>query len=267
MKGQAVTYNYISDYLFKVQAKGRNTISLDELRSEFKVSEKALQQGIFRLKIKNQLAQVRKKFYVIIPPQYSHRGMIPYTLFVDDMMKHLKREYYVGLLSAAALHGAGHQQPMEFNIVIRKPTFRNIKNQKLSIAFFTKGDWDPDQVSQRKTEAGYLNISTPELTVFDLVCYNQKIGGLNRIIPILEDLSEEIKPSVIARTAKNQKSPVIQRLGYLFDELGIKNLSEALYKSMEKKKVKEVLLSPLHKNRSGVINNRWKIIINTKLDI
>lgn len=266
MKKNKTTYNYIADYLIEVQSKGRYTISLEELRTKFDVSEKALLQSIFRLKSKKQLAQVRKEFYVIIPPQYSNRGMIPSTLFIDDMMKQLNKEYYVCLLSAAALHGAGHQQPMEFHVITKKPALRKIKNQKLSIVFFTKSHWNTNQISERKTETGYLNVSTPELTAFDLVFYNKKIGGLNRIIPILEDLSEEIKPSLLARTAKSQKTSIIQRLGYLIDEIGNKNLSNALLKAIGKKKVKEILLSLAHKNTSGDINERWKVIINTELD-
>ncbi|RLD26287.1 MAG: hypothetical protein DRI75_12015 [Bacteroidetes bacterium] len=266
MKTIKTAYNYISDYLIEVRSKGRFAITLEELRSKFDVSEKALLQNIYRLKTKNQIAQIRKEFYVIIPPQYSNRGMLPPSLFIDDMMKFLGRDYYVGLYSAAALHGAGHQQPMEFHVITKKPALRNIKNQKLTLNFFTKGDWDKKQIIKKKTEAGYINVSTPELTSFDLVQYNKKIGGLNRIIPILEDLTEEMKPSFMARTAKKQKTTSIQRLGYLLNEIGKGALSDSLYKTIEKKKLKEISLSLVHTNRVGDLNERWKIIINTELD-
>jgi len=109
------TYNYVENYLTEIQSKGRYSVTLNELKTKFDISEKAILQKIFRLKNKNQLAQVRKEFYVIIPPQYSNRGMVPPTLFINDMMDFLNKEYYVGFFSAAALHGAGHQQPMEFS--------------------------------------------------------------------------------------------------------------------------------------------------------
>ncbi|NBI56461.1 type IV toxin-antitoxin system AbiEi family antitoxin, partial [Photobacterium alginatilyticum] len=35
------------------------------------------------------------------------------------------REYYLGLYSTAALHGAGHQQPMQSQIIIKKPALRD----------------------------------------------------------------------------------------------------------------------------------------------
>jgi len=267
MKTTKISHNYISDYLIEVRSKGRFAITLEELRSKFDVSEKALLQNIYRLKTKNQIAQIRREFYVIIPPQYSNSGMLPPSLFIDDMMKFLDKDYYVGLFSAAALHGASHQQPMEFHVITKKPALRNIKNQKLVLNFFTKGDWDKDQIIEKKTEAGYINVSTPELTAFDLVQYNKKIGGLNRILPILEDLTEEMKPSFMARTAKTQKTTTIQRLGYLLDEIGKGTMSNSLYTTIEKKKLKEIPLSLAHSNRIGDIDEQWKIIINTELDI
>jgi predicted transcriptional regulator of viral defense system len=259
-------YNYLSDYLVKVQSKGRFAITLEELKSQFDVSEKALLQNIYRLKSKNKIAQIRKEFYAIIPPQYSNSGMVPPSLFIDDMMKFLGKDYYVGLLSAAALHGAGHQQPMEFQVMTKKMPLRSIKNPKITISFFTKGDWDVNQIIEKKTEAGYINASTPELTAFDLVYYHKKIGGLNRIIPILEDLSESIKPSLIARSSKNQKTPTIQRLGYLLGKIGMEGLANSLYKVIEKKKFKQIPLSLSHANRSGNVDKQWKTILNTELD-
>ena len=267
------TYNYIDDYLIEIQSKGRYSVTLEELRTKFDTSEKAILQNIYRLKSKHQLAQVRKAFYVIVPPQYSNRGMVPPTLFIGDMMEFLNREYYVGLLSAAALHGAGHQQPMEFQVMTKKPPLRSIKNQKLNISFLTKGKWEKDQIIEKKTEAGYINVSTPELTAFDLVYHNKKIGGLNRIIPILEDLTESMKPSRLSRTAKSQKTPTIQRLGYLMSEIGNDILANPLHKIVENLpagkagiNTKEIPLSLAHKNRTGVLDEKWKVIINTELD-
>jgi len=260
------TYNYVEDYLTEIQSKGRYSLTLNELQTRFNSSEKAILQKIYRLKNKNQLAQVRKEFYVIIPPQYSNRGMLPPTLFINDMMDFLNREYYVGLFSAAALHGAGHQQPMEFQLMTQKPALRSIKNQKLAISFFTKSEWEQDQITEKKTEAGYLKVSSPELTAFDMVQYHKRIGGLNRILPILEDLIETIKPSFLLKTARTQKSPNIQRLGFLLDKLGRESLASSLIRLLSKNS-KELPLSLAHNKRTGLINKKWKIIENTELDV
>ncbi|MCF8296871.1 MAG: type IV toxin-antitoxin system AbiEi family antitoxin [Saprospiraceae bacterium] len=261
------TYKYLEDYLAEIQSKGRYSVTLGELKAKFNTSEKAILQNIYRLKSKNHLAQVRKEFYVTISPQYSNRGIIPPTFFIDDMMKFLNRDYYVCLHSAAALHGAGHQQPMEFQVMIKKPPLRNIVSKKLIISFFTKGQWEQEQIVEKKTECGYINVSTPELTGFDLILHNKKVGGLNRIIPIIEDLTESMKPSLIATAAKSQMTPTIQRFGYLLDEMGKHLLANSLNKSLKNHTLKEIPLSLMHNNRTGKTNEKWKIIINTKLDV
>lgn len=259
------TYNYVENYLTEIQSKGRYLVTLSELKSRFDISEKAILQKIFRLKSKNQLAQVRKEFYIIIPPQYSNQGIVPPTLFVNDMMYFLNRKYYVGLFSAAALHGAGHQQPMEFQLMTQKPALRRINNQKVAISFFTKNEWEKAQIIEKKTETGYLNVSSPELTAFDLIQYHKRIGGLNRILPILDELTETIKPSFLIKTANTQKKPNIQRLGFLLDWLGIETLSDSLIRFMSQT-LKESPLSLAHEKRTGRVNEKWKIIENTKLD-
>ncbi len=259
-------YKYFEEYILEIQSKGRYSLTLDELKTRFDISEKAILQKIFRLKNKNQLAQVRQEFYVIIPPQYSIRGMVPPTLFIDDMMEFLNKEYYVGLLSAAALHGAGHQQPMEFQVITKKPALRSIRNQKLVISFFIKGKWEQIQINEKKTETGYIKVSSPALTAFDLVYYNKKIGGLNRIIPILEDLAESINSYEIRKATKFQKIPTIQRLGYLFEVIGAKKLADSLFKTINQQSLKKTPLSLLYKENKGWVNDKWNVIVNTELD-
>ncbi len=261
------TYKYISNYLNKIRSRGRYSVTLIELREQFDVSEKALLQNLYRLKSNNRIAQIRRGFYVIIPPQYSHRGMLPTPLFIDDMMKFLNKKYYVGFLSAAAIHGATHQQLMAYQVVTKKPSLRDIQSRELVISFFTKSDWDEDTIIQKKTEVGYMNVSSPELTALDLVYYSRKVGGVNRLIPVLEDLSNAIKPSKLNQVAKNCQTPVVQRLGYLLREIGCESPSLSLWKIIERKNLKAVPLSLAHSDLKGELDEKWKVYVNTALDL
>jgi predicted transcriptional regulator of viral defense system len=69
---------------------------------------------------------IREGFYVIVPLEYASSGILPPEWFIDELMKFLRQPYYVGLLSAAAIHGAAHQQPQEFHVVIPE-ALRSIK--------------------------------------------------------------------------------------------------------------------------------------------
>ena len=202
------TYFNFDKYLQKVRSKGRYSITLSELQKNSNLSYKAIQQTIFRAKKNKKIAQIRQGFYVIIPPEYSNSGILPIYLYIDDLMQFLKRDYYLGLFSAAILHGAGHQQTMNTQIITQNPTLRNIKNKKIEINFYIKKQWNSNDIVRKKTNAGYIKVSTPELTAYDLIFYHKKVGGINRTLPILEELCEEISAKKLFETAKQYKSNI-----------------------------------------------------------
>ena len=227
-------------YLQKVRSKGRYSITLSELQENTNLSYKAIQQTIFRAKTNKKIAQIRQGFYVIIPPEYSNSGMLPVYLYIGDLMQFIKRDYYLGLFSAASLYGAGHQQAMNSQLIIETPPLRKIKNDKIEIAFFTKNKWNRNDVTQKRSDAGYINVSSPELTVLDLIHYHKRIGGINRTLSIIEELAEEINPEKLYETAQRFKSnAIIQRLGFLFDKIfNESTLANSLYKLIESKTTK-----------------------------
>ena len=107
-------YNYIAKYLDELQAGGIYTFTFSDIRRRFsEIQERSLQVSLSRMTGKGRIVVVRSGFYIIIPPEYSHPGILPPALYVDDLMKYLGKEYYVGLLSAAALLGSAHQQPQQ----------------------------------------------------------------------------------------------------------------------------------------------------------
>ena len=254
-------------YLQKVRSKGRYSITLSELQENTNLSYKAIQQTIFRAKTNKKIAQIRQGFYVIIPPEYSNSGILPVYLYINDLMQFIKRDYYLGLFSAANLHGAGHQQAMNTQLIIEYPSLRKIKNDKLEIAFFTKNKWTKNDIIEKKTDTGYINVSSPELTVLDLIYYHKRIGGISRTLSIIEELAEEINPQKLYETAQGFKNnTTIQRLGFLFDEIfNETTLANSLYKLIENKTTNKALLSSLSQDK-GKINKKWNIVINIDTD-
>lgn len=267
MPKAAVQYNYLEDFINKIRSVGRYSFSLSEIKQQFKTSDKAINQNLYRLKTKKQLAQIRKGFYAIITPEYSHQGMIPATLFVDDLMQSLNKRYYVGLLSAAALYGAAHQQPMEFFVITEKPALRKISTKKLKINFYVKKDWEDEDIINKKTDAGNIKVSTPELTALDLLYYNNNIG-INNTATILKELMAEIKPAELIKTAKRYPQvAAIQKLGYLLDkEIGNEKLADALSKVLKSKTIFPVALSN-QKNKTAAVDEKWKVIKNMPIEI
>ena len=259
-------YDYIEAYLDSIRAKGRYSFSLEELLNEFHVSYNALAQRLYHLKRKKKIAQIRQGFYVIIPPEYAALGILPPDLFIDSLMKHLGKRYYIGLLSASALHGAAHQQPTTCFVMSAFPAPRNITNNKLKIRFFSKQHIIEYGIIQKKTPAGRINVSSPELTAFDLLD-NIKQFGINRVATILMELYEVMLPSKLSKTAilvDNKAN--IQRLGFILENIvGEEKLSNALYRIISKTNFTKVAISPL-KKKTGEVNEKWKIIINEQVE-
>ena len=266
MKENSNSYNYLEDFFNKLRAKGRYSFTYKEIQDIFNLSEQAVNQNLYRLKLKKVIAQVRKGFYVIIPPEYSAAGMLPAELFIDDLMHSLKKNYYIGLLSAAVMHGAAHQQPMEYYVVTEKPAPRRIKTNKLVINFLVKKEWSSNDIIKKNSDAGYINVSSPELTALDLFYYNEKIG-LNRAFTVLQELYEVMKVSSLLKVAKQfPQTAAIQRLGYLLDkELKKEKLAEPLLKVLNERNVFNVSLSAAEEKKGGV-DPKWKIIVNTKVE-
>ena len=257
-KNRQLQQNYLNKYLTEVRAQGRYAFTLEELKSAFALSYPALKQSLYRLKQKKEVVQIRQGFYVIIPPEYSKQGMLLPYLFIDDLMKSLYKPYYVGLLSAAALYGAAHQQPMGYTVITQSPAPRSI--DKLKIVFFSKQNFLQDGIIQKKTQAGYINVSSPELTALDFFDYIHKFG-INRITTVLQELTEEMKPSVLAKVAKNfPNTAAIQRLGYILEkEVSAEKLSDSLWKVLNERTCFPVPLAP-QKEKKGEMDSKWKII-------
>ncbi len=298
-------YNYLEQNINSLQSNGKLSFSLAELRNEFSsYSLDAIKLSLNRLSKKGKIVSVYKGFYVIIPPEYSQRKILPPELFLDSLFKYLDRPYYLGLLSAAAMHGASHQQAMESYVFINKPPIRPTKVEGIKINYVVKSEFPEHGLEQRKTAAGYLNISGPELTALDLVEYQQRVGGLNRISTIIYELSESMQPEKLKLILQNKASlSAIQRLGYILSKSialrdvaldksesipvhpgkeissqpeasrflgsasgGDEPLAQVLKNYLSGKKIFRVPLKPGIKKSNFPVNPDWKIIENYKIE-
>lgn len=261
-----VKYNKIDDYITFLLSKRKFTFSFAELTEQFDKSEQAIRRTLSRLQKKKQILTVRKNFYVALPPEYALNNTTPFFLMLDNLMKFLNTDYYLALYSAAEMYGAAHQQSMEFQVV----TNRQMKNMNLpntKIRFYTNKQWNRESIVQKNSQAGYFNVSSPELTALDCMHYSGKIGGINRIEPILSDLIEEIKPSKMKQTAeKYPHTAALQRLGYLFDRFyENEKLANSIHKILKNRKLHNTLLSNITPSKNN-IDDKWKVDINYEIE-
>ena len=240
------------------------TFTLSELKEQFRLSDKSLLQGLYHYKKNKKIVQIRKEFYGILVHRVSMNGQFSYYDFLDDLMKSLDKNYYIALLNAAALYGAAHQQPQIAFVFTNPPAPRNIKASGLF--FLSKSHWKQEFVVQKKTQTGFVNVSSPELTALDLCTYIWKFG-VNRVTTILMELYEEMKVSRLKKVAKEYDNiSSLQRLGYILDNFTEnKKLINAVYAVLQDKKLYYVPLSP-KKEKRGEYNQKWKIIVNMQVE-
>jgi predicted transcriptional regulator of viral defense system len=262
----------LEDWINILQTKGRLAFSLESLRKEANtLSEDAIKLSLNRLSAKGKILSIHKGYYLIIPPIYQNKGVLPPINFIDDMMKNLNRPYYVGLLNAAALHGAGHQQPQTFCVVSNFPVLRPTIKKGIRINYLTIKDISSKYLQQFKTESGYVNVSSPELTATDLVQHEKLVGGLNRVATVLNELVDVIKPEKFDKDfLENIPIATIQRLGYLLEyELENGVIANKLFEEM-KNMEKVFYRIPLKSNKSikgYETNEKWKVVLNTEIEI
>lgn len=154
-------------FVERLQSAGRYTFTRVEAESQMQRSFIATQTALRRLKQQCRVVSPRRGFYVTVPPEYRAAGSPPASWFIDDLMRYLGQPYYVGLLSAAAIHGAAHQQPMVFQVVTSRPT-REMRAGKLAIRFSMSGLVETLPVIEQQTETGTMRVAAPETCAFDL---------------------------------------------------------------------------------------------------
>lgn len=182
-------------------------------------SESLIQSQLSYAIQKRDIIPLRHHFYLFIPPQYSKFGKLPIELYVNSLFEFLDRNYYIGLYSAAKFYGAGHQQIQREYVFHNKAPLLSISKNSINLDFFTVSNWPNKNILSKKGDAGIYNISSPYLTAVDLIYYQTKIGGLNRMLSVIEELTEEIKLADAKDLLSwySQKS-VLQRFGYLLNE-------------------------------------------------
>jgi predicted transcriptional regulator of viral defense system len=155
---------------------------------------------------------------------------------------------------------------MEFQIIVQNP-MRDIIENDTRINFFVRKTWEEESIEKKKSVAGYFNVSSPELTALDFMSFNGKIGGISRIVPILEELIDEIKPSKMHKIASGYSQiSSLQRLGYLFDKIyDRQDLANAIRRTLKGEKTQNILLS-ISTPKKGYIDKDWKVDINIEIE-
>ncbi len=252
-------------YIETLLSASRYTFTTEEVRAALSLSAPALKVSLYRLAHKKLIASPQRGFYVIVPPEYRSLGCLPAEQFVPSLMNALELPYYAGLLTAAQYHGAAHQRPQEFQVMVGKSR-RRIVCGRVRVAFFVRKNLRSVPVKPFNTPRGTLNVSTPEATALDLVGYYDRAGGLNQVATVLAELAERIDPDKLVIAAAAAPLPWAQRLGFLLEHVGGAGTSAAPTTWVRARAHESTLLLPKAARKKATRDEDWKLYVNADVE-
>jgi len=157
-RGATKSQGRLSDFVDRLQGSGRYSFTGKEIRKVLAGTFAARQAAVRRLKKKGRIVSPRRSFFVTVPVEYRSAGSPPASWFIDNLMRYMGQPYYVGLLTAAAIHGAAHQQPQSFQVVTDRPT-RPVALERVRIEFHRNRMTGEVPIAHIKTETGTMQVS------------------------------------------------------------------------------------------------------------
>lgn len=264
---------YIDDRL----ANGRICFSREEGQAALGLSTQAFAAAARRLAKKQRLVSPHRGFYVIVRPEDRVVGAPEPAHWVDPLMSYLALDYRVSLLCAAAFHGASHQAVMVFQVIAPKQLrSMEIGRHRLQFIYQTPNTFAQSNrakwLAQMKTEAGFAQVASVELTLFDCVRYFHKAGGIDGAAQVAKDIGAHASPRRLVGVAAVFEHSVARRLGYLLEHSGHARQARALEPIAKRAKSLKALdpsvrLISRSLGATGEQNSKWMLWINTSVEV
>jgi len=251
-------------YVDSQASVGRYHFSLAAAESSIGGSSTAVRAALRRLKRKGLVAEPTRGFFVVVPPEYRRLGCLPAEQFVPQLMAHWGEPYYAALLSAAELHGAAHQRPQVFQVMLRHNR-RPVVCGSVRVEFVARQDMEASPVVERNTPRGVLRVATPEVTALELVGYQDRCGGLDNVATVLGELAERLHGASLAAEAKRCPVAWVQRLGYLLELVGQSEVADPL-QSLVEGVAEEAALVRSQPRTGAPRASRWKLAVNESVE-
>lgn len=254
-----------ADYIENLQTNGRLVFTTDDAVQALGRSLPAVRAQLRRLKEKGRIADPFRGFHVVVPPKYRRVGCLPPDHFIPQLMEHLGEPYYVALLSAAAYHGAAHQAPMVFQVMVPRAR-RSLECGGVRVDFIARRDMGDTSVVERDTPTGVLRVASTAATAVELVGYPERCGFLDNVSTVLAELAESIDGDVLEAEARRAPAAWVQRLGYLLVLVEQDELADRLDDVLAERKVFTVALAPWQDMEGTPRDPRWRVAINTEVE-
>lgn len=266
-----VAPGHLRDHLL---ARGVHVVDIPAVTRLTGAPRKDAAAAMLRLRRAGQFFSPTPGLYIAIPPEHARSGVVPAMDFIGPMMRKLGRSYYVGLLSAAELHGTVHQPGSQmFQVMVDKP-LADRDSGRVRLRFHYRTAIRDFPTVPRNSATGQVRIATPEVTALDLAARPRDGGGLSNVATVVGKLAMDSKlsPTALRTAAELLPQAATRRLGWLLDrianEAGTDELASALHQLLDESAPRTRALDLLDPagQRRGPGRNRWGVVENTEVE-
>jgi predicted transcriptional regulator of viral defense system len=255
----------LSDWLI---AHGQHFATTDEIAELVGVAPGSVRQSLRRSTAANKIVSVTNGAWVPVPPEYRAAGAPPPAHFIHQLMDFLGHPYYVGFLSAAAIHGASHQAVMVFQVAT-PAVLRDRQIGAGQMRFIRRSAAPRRSVVDHLVPTGRIKVSTPAVTLLDLVESPSHGAGLSNVANVIAQFVEDeiVDPAVLATEAIHYPTAVAQRAGFLTESMADLVGTSLDLRELEQliQRAESVPLAP-HRSDDGDRNNRWGVVVNSDIE-
>ena len=255
----------ITKYIQGLLQRGQHYFTTEDATRALGADRRTVARALGRLKAKGELATPQRGFYVAVLPEYRSLGCLPAEQFVPQLMENAGEPYHVALLSAAQLHGAAHQKPQRFQVIVRRPR-APIECGRVRVDFHVRRDLERTATVTMNTPRGHMYVSSPETTALELVGYARHAGGLDNVATVLAELAESVGPERLVREARKAPLAWVQRLGYLLDLVEASDVANVLQPYVQERARRAAPLDASAPRTGAERSRRWRIAINTDVE-
>jgi predicted transcriptional regulator of viral defense system len=246
-------------------ARGRSSATTAELSELLGLAPDLVRVRLNPYVHRGQWVSPARRLWVPVPVEYRLWGAPEGIEIIDTMMRHLDVLYYVGWLTAAALHGAAHHAPQVFQVAVsRHVAHRQVGRTRFRFA--TRENVPALPVIERTTRSGVARVSTPEVTVLDLASDLALAGGIDNAATVILGLAEDgLDVVALAELSRIFPAAAVRRTGWILETIGgrddLQPLAEA---ARSRKEAASLLAAPGPK--SGTTDRRWSLRVNADVD-
>lgn len=232
----------------------------------------AATSGLSALAVKRQIEHLadrvvrlpgRPSSYLIIAPEHRRRGAPPVDFWFGDYCRVRNRPYYVGLLSAAALHGSA-QQAVQLTQIMTDSATRAFSIGDVHVEFHVKQHLLETPLTPIRGLASPLAVSSPEATALDLIAFQHCVGGIARATEVITGLLPVMTNDGWHRALKYAPMTVRQRTGYVLETIGAHRFATTVQITLPPK-LRPVLLQHATAARGSDVEQPWQVIDNVGL--